>query len=163
MSSLTVLFNNAWLLVGNFLALIVLTAALMAFALRSGRHALFSLIISLYAGYALFVVFPFQLAGKGSDALTQSLISMGLYAVLSFGVFLLMHRAHGGSHTTIHILPLTLIAALTAGFLLALGYHTFGIAHAFTLSKELATYFAPTGYFFYWALAPLAALFLFAR
>ena len=163
MGSLNTLLNSGLALILNFLALIVLTAALTIFAVRTSRQAFLSFIIALYVGYALYLVFPFELVGKTQSSTTASIVHIALYLILSLLTYLLLRRIGGASQSHIHILPVVFIAFLTSGFLLALGYHAFGIQHILTLSRSLTQFFAPANYFFYWFIAPLIALFIFAR
>ncbi len=156
---------TAWAFVGNFLALLVLTIVLFLFALKSGRAAFIALVVSLYAGFALYSVFPYTEAltkGAGSPA-AHSVISILIFGACSVVVYIVVRRIATSGFMHIHPIMLVILSFITAGFLLALGYHFFAIGKVLPLSATLDTYFAPSKYFFYWFIAPLVALFLFAR
>lgn len=157
--------SEVWLLAGNFLALLVLTVVVLAFAMRGGRNALISLILALYAGYALYMVFPYTetVVGAGEGAMMQAIISVILFILATFPPFVLIRRLTGGGFGSLSLVPNLILSLLTAGFLLALGYHVFDVSNIYSFPQPLDQLFAPTGYFFYWFIAPLIGLFILAR
>lgn len=168
MQSVTAIANSSastiGAFIGNFLALIIITAILFFFTLRVGRSALIAVVLSLYAGFALYSVFPYtdQIIATGTTPLMKAIAAIIVYGVASFVPYLLIKRALGNSGT-FHPLPLFVLSLLTAGFILALGYHLFAIGTAFGLGSSLEHLFAPKSYFFWWFIAPLVGLFVFAR
>lgn len=156
---------DAWVLVGNFLVLIILTAVLLIFAVRGGRSALISLILALYAGYALYVVFPFtdQIVGAGGSQMMQATLSILLFAAATAMPFVLIRRITSGGFGSLSLIPNAVLAFLAAGFILAVGYHVFDIANIYSFPAPLDTLFAPEGYFFWWFIAPIVGLFILAR
>ena len=157
--------DTVWLFVGNFLVLAVLTIVLLMFSIRGGRNALISFILALYAGYAVYVVFPYtdSIVGSGGSPMVQAVISVGLFAAASFVPFLLIRRLTGGGFGSLSLFPNLILSFLAASFLLALGYHVFDISNIYTFPAPLDQLFAPAGYFFWWFVAPLAGLFALAR
>src|SRR4051812_15250349 len=77
---------SAWLLIGNFLILVVLTVVMILFSYRSGRGGIISLLLSFYAGYAIYLVFPYtkDILGAGSTSMMKAIISVILFAIASF-------------------------------------------------------------------------------
>ncbi len=161
----TVSASNAWLLVGNFLVLIVLTIALLIFSMRGGRSALISLILALYGGYAIYVVFPYtdMIVGAGGSQLVQAVISILLFLAATAIPFILIRRITGGGFGSLSLIPNTVLAFLAASFLLAVGYHVFDLSNIYSFPQPLDGLFAPEGYFFWWFIAPLVGLFILAR
>lgn len=165
LGSFSSITSSATTFVENFLVFIILVTVLLAFAYRAGRSAFFALILSLYAGYALYSVFPYakQFVPAGASAMVAFAVSAGLYIAMTGLVYVVMRRFASGSLATLHPLPLIVLTLLTAGFLMALGYHLFNIATIYRFPMALHDLFAPSQYFFYWFIAPLVGLFIFAR
>lgn len=161
----TVGLSNAWLWAGNFLVLVILTVALLMFAMRGGRSALISLILALYGGYAIYIVFPYTEAvvSAGGTQLIQAGLSIILFAAATFGPFVLIRRITSGGFGSLSFVPNLLLSFLTASFLLALGYHVFDISNIYSFPAPLDNLFAPRGYFFWWFIAPLFGLFILAH
>ena len=161
----TQLGADAWLWVGNFLALIVLTLILFFFAMHQGASGLISLNTALYAGYALYIVFPYtdEVIGIGSQPLIQAIISMGLFLLLMIVPFMISLRLTAPSFGQLSIIQNFLLSLGAAVFLMALAYHVFDISDIFHFSEPLNYLFAPEGYFFYWFIAPLVGLWFLAR
>lgn len=156
---------DVWVLVGNFLVLIVLTVALLMFSMRGGRSALISLILALYAGYAIYVVFPFTnaIVGAGGSQLMQAVLSVLLFIASTAIPFVLIRRITGGGFGSLSFIPNLVLAFLAASFLLALGYHVFDISNIYSFPAPLDGLFGPEGYFFWWFIAPIVGLFVLAR
>ena len=157
--------SSAWLLVGNFLVLVVLTVVLLMFAMRGGRSALISLILALYGGYAIYIVFPYteNIVAAGGTPLIQAVISVIVFGIATIAPFILIRRITSGGFGSLSFIPNLLLAFLTASFLLALGYHVFDISNIYSFPAPLDNLFAPKGYFFWWFIAPLIGLFVLAR
>ncbi|MBU0750108.1 hypothetical protein KKH15_01165 [Patescibacteria group bacterium] len=162
---ITVAFSNVWLLVGNFLILIVLTLGLLIFSHRGGRSALLSLILALYAGYALYIVFPYTdlIVGAGGSPVVQAVISILLFFAGSALPYVLIRRITSGGFGSLSLFPNIILAFLAASFLLTLGYHVFDISNIYSFPAPLDHLFAPQGYFFWWFIAPLVGLYILAR
>lgn len=157
--------GNVWLWAGNFLVLIILTIVLFAFAMRKGGAGLIALNLSLYAGYALYLVFPYRdaIIGIGINPMTQAVISIGLFILAIFIPFILTLRLTSQSFGALSILQNLLLSVLAAGFLMALAYHVFDISDIYRFSEPLNGLFEPEGYFFYWFVAPLVGVYFLAR
>lgn len=151
--------------VGNFLALIVIGVVLYLFALRSGRPAFVSLVLSLYAGYALYAVFPYKEAflGEGQSDLTKAVAALIVFGVFTFVPFMLMSRVMTSGLARIHPLALALLAFLAAGLVLAIGYEVLHVGAILPLTPPLAALFSFDTFFFWWFVAPLVGLFVLSR
>lgn len=165
LSSINASATSAWTLMASVLALIVLTAILLVFALRGGRSALISLILAMYAGYAIYAVFPFtdEILEAGGTALVRTILSICIFAAATVLPFILIKRLTSAGFGSLSFVPNLLLSFLAAAFILALGYQLFAISSIYPLTDTLDSAFAPTQYFFYWFIAPLLGLFLFAR
>lgn len=163
--SLSATFTDAWTLLASVLALVVLTAILLIYALRGGRSGLISLILAMYAGYAIYAVFPFtdSLLKAGGTALVRTLMSMGIFIAATVLPFILIKRLTSAGFGSLSFVPNLVLSFFAASFLLALGYQLFAISSIYPLTDALDSAFAPSQYFFYWFIAPLVCLFLFAR
>ena len=153
--------GHAWALVGNFLILVVLTVVMIGFSYYGGRGGIISLIMCFYAGYAIYLVFPYTdfLVNAGGEPLLKALISVILF-ILSIAVpYLFINRLIKGGFGILSFVPRFVLSFLAACFLLALAYHVFNVNHIYTFPEPMNTLFAPDEFFFWWFIAPLAGLF----
>lgn len=158
MDAVTTSATSLWSLIGNVLVFLLIVAALVVFAMRVGKAALLSLILSLYVGYALYSVFPFADIAGGTP-----LANVAVYGVFVILSYLLVRRISGGGMGSIKLVPLVILCALAGGFVMALGYTAFNIDTVYDFPKTLDLLFAPKEYFFWWCVAPLASMFALGR
>jgi hypothetical protein len=120
-------------------------------------------IASLYVGYALYAVFPFAapIEAMGGTVTAKFFLDVFIYAVACSVSYALLKRFTGNGYY--EWWRMAIIGLLALACLLALLYHTFGIAAAFHLPPILGTFFAPKAYFFWWFIAPLVGLLILAR
>ena len=149
--------------IGNFLALLIVAGAILLFTLRQGRASFVSLVMSLYAALGLFSVFPYDDLLKGDSAMGSFVASALVFGGLAFASYLLLSRVTTTGTMAMHTLILAILSVLTAGFVLAVGYHLLGLSAAVPLTPSLAAILGPDRYFFWWCVAPLAGMFLAAR
>ncbi len=150
--------TSLWGLIGNVFVFLLIVGALVVFSMRVGKAALLALILSLYIGYAVYSVFPFaELAGGTPIANVVIFLTMTVVA------YLLVRRVGTSGAGGTRIVPLIILCALTGGFVMALGYTTFDIDTVYSFPKTLDLLFAPKEYFFWWFVAPLAAVFALGR
>lgn len=156
---------DAWLWITNFLVLIVLTVLVYVFAMRKGGAGVISLNITLYAGYAVYSVFPYRdaIIGIGATPLIQAIIAVVIFALLSILPYMVIMRLTEPSFGQLSFFQGLLLSLGAAVFLLALGYHVFELSNIYTFSEPLNQLFAPEGYFFYWFIAPFVALYFLAK
>lgn len=151
---------SAWLLVGNFVILLVLFVVMLLFSYKAGRGGIISLLIAFYVGYAIYMVFPYTTAvvAAGGTPMVKAAISIGIFAIVTFIPFHFIQRLTGGGFGVLSVLPRFVLSFLAATFLLALAYHVFAISDIYTFPAPIDQLFAPEGYFFWWFIAPLVGL-----
>ncbi|MEA2702029.1 MAG: hypothetical protein QOE22_738 [Candidatus Parcubacteria bacterium] len=152
--------SSAWLLVGNFLILLVLTLIMIGFSYKAGKGGLISLLVSFYAGYALYIVFPYteDILAAGGSSLVKAVISVVLYAAMTFVPFHFIQRLTSGGFGVLSFVPRFVLSFLAAAFLLTLAYHVFHVSNIYTFPSPIDSLFAPDEYFFWWFIAPLVGL-----
>lgn len=147
----------------NFIALIVLTVVLFVFALRAGRPAFTSLILSFYIGFSLYVVFPWKAQFMIGDGMTKAVVAILLYVILSAIPFFVLRRVNTTGLKSIKPFPLLVLSGLSAGALLSVSYHFLNLAKILPATPPVAAYVVPEQYLFYWLMAPLIAFFVLIR
>lgn len=157
--------SSAWILIGNFLILVVLTVIMIGFSYKTGRGGIISLLISFYAGYAIYLVFPYtkDILAAGSTPMMKAAISIILFAICAFIPFHFLQRLTNNGFGVLSFVPRLVLSFLSAAFLLALAYHVFHVSNIYTFPEPLNTLFAPDGYFFWWFIAPLVGLMFFVH
>ena len=156
-------FSDIVTFVTNFLALLIIAGALFAVALRAGRPAFATLLVSLYSGFALYTVFPYKEALSGGSAMVSFVGNVIIFVVLTAFPYILLSRITTSGFMRVNSLFLFGLCVLLAGFILALGYHLFSLTSVIPLSSSLDALFAPDKYFFWWFVAPLVGVFVAAR
>ncbi|HEY4489138.1 MAG TPA: hypothetical protein VJA87_01510 [Candidatus Paceibacterota bacterium] len=157
--------ESVWLLVGNFLVLLILTVIMIGFSYKTGRGGIISLIIAFYAGYALYIVFPFtdDILNAGGSTIVKAVISIALYGAMTFVPFHFIQRLTSGGFGILSFVPRLLLSFLAAAFLLTLAYHVFQISNIYSFPDPINSLFAPDEYFFWWFIAPLVGLIFLVR
>ncbi len=151
---------SAWLLAGNFMILVGLTVAMILFSYKAGRGGIISLIVALYAGYAIYMVFPYTdaIIKAGGTPLIKAVISGVIFIIATFIPFHFIQRLTGGGFGVLSVVPRFVLSFLAAAFVLALAYHVFDISDIYKFPAPLNQLFAPDGYFFWWFIAPMIGL-----
>jgi len=120
--------------------------------------------LSLYIGYAIYLVFPFtqNILGVGGTLLMRTILSILIYAVFVFVSYFIVKnivtttgRGRSG--------PIIVQGILLICFLLAVGYYSFAITRIYNFPPIVSMIFDPTRYFFYWFIAPIIVLFFLER
>ncbi len=152
--------SSAWLLIGNFVILLVLFVIVLLFSYKAGRGGIISLLIAFYAGYAIYMVFPYtnSIVAAGGTAMVKAAISIGIFAIATFIPFHFIQRLTGGGFGVLSVVPRFVLSFLAAAFLLALSYHVFALSDIYSFPAPIDQLFAPEGYFFWWFIAPLVGL-----
>ena len=163
--TITAAAGNIWIWVENFLVLIVLTVVTLFLAMRRGGAGLISLNLALYAGYAIYIVFPYResVIGIGATPEVQAIISVVLFVLATAIPFIVCFRLTEPSFGSLNLVQGTILSLASSVFLMALVYHTFDISNIYHFPEPLSSLFEPQGYFFYWFIAPLIGLFFLAR
>jgi hypothetical protein len=137
---------------GNFLALLILFGVMLGFSYKAGRGGIISLLLAFYAGYAVYLLFPYTEAiiAAGGTPIIKAVISIVIYGLATYLPFHFIQRLTKGGFGV--------LSFLAAAFLLALGYHLFHVSKIYTFPEPLNTLFGPDQYFFWWFIAPLLGL-----
>lgn len=154
---------NAWSAASDFLIILILLAAFFLFAYYIGRGQLVAMLLSFYAAYALYLVFPYQSMLPTAPASTALWAHVGLYAAFVLLFYLILRRVVVSDFLYIGLFGLIALSFLGSAFLLVLAYHVFPVANLYTFTPAIAALFQPTQYFFWWFLAPVIGLFFLAR
>lgn len=156
---------SAWLWVGNFLVLLILTVIMIGFSYKSGRGGIISLIVAFYAGYAIFLVFPYTnvIVNAGGSPMIKAIISVVLYGIATYLPFHFIQRLVGSGFGVLSFVPRFALSFFAAAFLLTLAYHVFHVSNIYTFPEPINTLFAPNKFFFWWFIAPLAGLLFFVH
>lgn len=154
---------SAWIYIGNFLILFILTLVMIGFSYKAGRGGIISLLVAFYAGYAIYSVFPYTNAiiGAGGSTLIKAVISVVIYAIATFIPFHFIQRLVGNGFGVLSFVPRFALSFLSAAFLLTLAYHVFHVSNIYTFPDPINSLFAPNEYFFWWFIAPLLGLLFF--
>jgi len=147
----------------DFFVVIIIIAILFLFAWYIGRGPFVAVILALYAASAVYTVFPYMSFLPASPASASVLAHVGLYAALTFGFYLILRRVVVSDFLYIGVIGLAVLSFLGAGFLIALGYHSFDVTSVHLFSSAIQALFAPSQYFFWWFVGPAIGLFFFAR
>jgi len=158
-------FENIWLWAGNFLILLILTGILIGFSYRGGRGRIISLIVAFYAGYALYIVFPYtdDIVNASGSTTVKAIITIALYLAATFVPYHFIQRLTSGGFGVLSLVPRVILSFLAAAFLLALSYHVFYLSNIYSFPSPIDSLFAPDAYFFWWFIAPLVALVFLVR
>ena len=120
-----------------------------------------SLLLSFYAGYAIYLVFPYTdfIISAGGVPLLKAVLSVILFLLSILIPYLFINRLIKGGYGVLSFVPRFVLSFLAACFLIALAYHVFNVTHIYTFPEPMNSLFAPDQYFFWWFIAPLFGLF----
>ncbi|HEV7121528.1 MAG TPA: hypothetical protein VGN56_01725 [Candidatus Paceibacterota bacterium] len=152
--------GNAQIWAGNFLALLILFGLMIAFSYKAGRGGIISLLLAFYAGYAIYILFPYTNAvvGAGGTPIIKAVISVVIYGIATYVPFHFIQRLTKGGFGVLSFFPRLVLSILAATFLLAVGYHVFHVSNVYTFPEPMNTLFGPDKYFFWWFIAPMLGL-----
>lgn len=154
---------SAWGFASDFLVIFVLCGALFLFAWYVGKGPFIGLMISFYAGYALYSIFPYAAYLPTSPPAAALAASLGIYLGLTAVSYLVLRRTVVSDFVYVGFFGLAILSLLGTGLLLALAYHVFPVQEVHQFTPALNMFFAPREYFFWWFAAPLVGLFFLAR
>ncbi len=155
--------STAWNSASSFLILLIIAGVLFIFAWYIGRGQLMALMLSFYAAYAIYIVFPYESLLPSAPALTALLSHAGLYGALTFVFYLILRRVVVSDFLYIGIFGLIILSLLAAAFLMALAFHVFPVTTLYEFSPAISLLFGPDQYFFWWFVAPAIGLFFLAH
>lgn len=144
----------------NFLILLILFGLMLAFSYKAGRGGIISLLLSFYAGYAIYSLFPYTNAiiTAGGTPIIKAVISIVIYSIATYVPFHFIQRLTKGGFGVLSFIPRFVLSLLAATFLLAVGYHVFHVSNIYTFPEPMNTLFGPDQYFFWWFIAPMLGL-----
>tara|TARA_B100000745_G_C20148193_1_gene393674 strand:- start:1925 stop:2410 length:486 start_codon:yes stop_codon:yes gene_type:complete len=146
--------------------MIAVFGVFLFFALKKGRQTVTNIILGLYLAFLISIQFPFYdtILGSASNAKSESILMLIVFAAFTFGATILFHR----------ILPREYDEGSFEGFgrklLLALGgtvlvmafsYHALPVTDLITPGSPIQYLFGSESSFFYWLIVPLIILFFF--
>ncbi len=152
--------SSVWLLFGNFVILLVLTLVMIGFSYKAGRGGIISLLLAMYVGYGIYIVFPYteKIIDAGGTVMIKAFLSIVIFAIATLIPFHFIQRLTSGGFGVLSFFPRFVLSFLAATFLLALAYHVFDISDIYSFPAPIDKFFAPEGYFFWWFIAPMAGL-----
>ncbi len=148
---------------GDFLSVIIIAGAFFIFARYVGRGQFVALLVSLYAGLALYMIFPFMKYLPSSPALTSLASGVALFASFSMVAYFILRRIVVSDFISISTIGLIILSFLGAGFVFALAYQVFPVREVHAFTPAIDALFAVKEYFFWWIAGPLIGLFMLAN
>lgn len=126
------------------------------------RGGIISLIVAMYMGYGIYLLFPYtdMLLGWVHTPLLKTVVSIAVYLVSIIIPYIFLERLTSGGFGILSFVPRFVLSFVAATFLLAIAYHVFDINHLYTFPAPINQLFEPDKYFFAWFIAPLVALFM---
>jgi hypothetical protein len=152
-----------WNFASDFLIIIIFVSVLFLYGWYVGRGPFVAILLALYAGYAIYVTFPYAALLPTAPALTALLAQVGVYLGLVFVFFIVLRRVVVSDFLYVGIFGLIALSFFATAFLLALAYHVFPVAAVYSFTPPIDLLFAPKAYFFWWFSAPAVGLFFLAR
>lgn len=154
---------TVWNGASDFLIILIVFSVFFLFAWYVGRGPFVAVLLAFYAGYALYVAFPFTSLLPTAPAMTSLIAHILLYVVLTFIFYVILRRVVVSDFLYIGIFGLIALSFLGSAFLLALVYHIFPVASVYNFTPAIDILFAPDKYFFWWFASPAIGLFFLAR
>lgn len=149
--------------VGDFFVVLVLVAAIFLFSRYAGRGRFVAFIISLYVGYAIYIIFPFTEYLQSTTAITALTSDLAMFSASCIAAYVILRRVAVSDFVSIGTTGLVILSFLITGFLLALAYQVFPVRDVYTFTPAIDMLFSVKQYFFWWFIAPLVGLFVFVR
>lgn len=153
--------------VKEFLILICVFGALLAYAIVRGKRALISLILGLYVALLISIEFPYYerifalVAENGGRA--EAIVTIVIFALFTGIGATLFERllSYEYEETAFEGLPKKImIAALGTILIFAYSYHVLPVTSIIDPGSSISFLFAPQEYFFWMLIVPLVGLFL---
>lgn len=154
------------LLLGKeFLILILVFGALLAYAVVRGKQALVSLILGLYIALLISLKFPYNeaiynlTAREGNTVPILTIIIFAVFAGISTILFEHLLSSKYKENTFESISKKVILAILGTILVMAYSYQVLPITSIIDPGSAIGTLFAPPEYFFWFLVIPLAGLF----
>ncbi len=156
---------SAWVIAGNFLALLILTLVMIGFSYKSGRgrhHLPHRRLLCRLRHLPRLSVYE-QHRQRWGLAPHKGGISIVIFIICTFLPFHFIQRLVGSGFGVLSFVPRFALSFLAAAFLMSLAYHVFHVSNIYTFPEPINTLFAPNDYFFWWFIAPMAGLLFFVH
>ncbi|MCH7529864.1 hypothetical protein IIB50_01980 [Patescibacteria group bacterium] len=149
----------------DMMIIIGVTLVLFWFATHFGKRSMIAVMLSLYAAYALFAVFPYEdyITSLIVEEIHPLLLSVGVFLVLFIVFSLVIHRVVCAEYTSSGIrrwFEAAILSTVTTAFLLALSYHVFPIEELYDFGAPIDALFATEELFFWWLIVPFFGIFI---
>ncbi len=148
---------------GDFFIALIMFAGVFALAYYQGRGRFIALILSLYVGYAFYIVFPFKSLIPTSSAIVTLVADIILFAIFVFVSYSILNRIVMSDSFLVSTFGMIILSLCITGFLLAMAYHVFPVRNVYVFTHATDTLFVAKTYFFWWFIAPAVALFFLVR
>lgn len=145
-------------------ALLLVFAALFAYAIIRGQRALISLVFGLYIALLISVEFPYyEGALQALSFMSEHAVRMLFFAVFTAFGSILFERLLSRllDETAIEGIGKKVILALLAtALVMSYSYHVLPITNLIDPGARIGALFAPQEYFFWWLILPLVGIML---
>lgn len=149
----------------DVIIIIAVSVVLFWFATHYGKRTMITLMLSLYAAFVLFTVFPYEeyvrsIVGESFNSLA---LSFGIFFVFFIFFSLVIHRIICAEYTSSGVrrwFEAAVLSAVTTTFLLALSYHIFPIEEIYNFGAPIDALFASEELFFWWLIVPFFGMFI---
>src|SRR3989344_144194 len=148
----------------EFLVLILVFGALLAYAAVRGNRALVTLILGLYIALLISLKFPYydalyNLLSRGGSS--SSVVAVILFALFTGCGTILFERLLPRDYGEMYggVAKKAILVALATILVMAYSYHVLPVTSIIDPGSAVGTLFAPPQYFFWFLLAPLIGLF----
>ena len=148
----------------EFLVLIVVFGALLAYAIVRGRRALIALILGLYVALLISLKFPYydQIFSSAAGASTTMLTILVFAVFTGIGTFLferLLADEYDDEPALSGVAKKATVALLGTVLVMAYSYHVLPVTALLDPGASVGALFAPEQYFFWFLIIPLVGLF----
>ncbi len=148
----------------EFLVLIVVFGALLAYAVVRGRRALIALILGLYVALLISLKFPYHDAVFArAPGLSTTTLTILIFAVFTgVGAFLferLLAEEYDDEPALAGIAKKAMVAVLGTVLVMAYSYHVLPVTGLVDPGAAIGALFAPQEYFFWFLVIPFVGLF----
>lgn len=145
--------------------MIVVFAVFLFFAFKKGRQTVTNIILGLYLALLISIQFPFYgaILGGASDAKTESILMLVVFAGFTLAGTLLFHRIlprEYDERTFEGFKQKLLLAAAGTVLVMAFSYHALPVTDLITPGSPIQSLFGSEDSFFYWLVVPIIILYI---
>ena len=144
---------------------LIVFGVLFTFALLKGRQAIINIIFALYLALLISVEFPYynKVLGTINGAVSVSAAKLGIFLIFTILATILCFRIMPDAFREMKLESFSkkFTYALCATILvMVFSFNVLPVTEFLTPGTPIQSLFAPTQYFFWWLILPLAALFI---